>query len=100
MDPTGVEEVAAGPACPADRSCGCEPVAAESEERPRRRGVAGALFAVACAAACLAGPLAVGGLAAMSGALAGEWWIAVVAIAATAVVAIVLLRRRGSGSVC
>jgi hypothetical protein len=44
--------------------------------------------------------LAVGGVAAVGGAIAGEWWIVVVAVAVTAIVATVLLRCRGSGSVC
>jgi len=39
-------------------------------------------------------------VAAVGGALVGEWWIVVLAIAITVIVGTVLLRRRGSGSVC
>jgi hypothetical protein len=61
--------------------------------------VKAAIVAVLCAAACLAVPLAAGGLAAVSGALAGEWLIFAGAVLVTAVVGVVMLRRRG-GSPC
>lgn len=66
-------------ACAVDRSCsdtgcGCPPADTESRSGTlAKRGLATGLFAVACAAACLAVPLTVGGVAAASGAMAGQW---------------------------
>lgn len=85
-----------------DSSCGCGPTTERAGRPAAKRGIVGALLIAACAAACLAVPLAVGGAAAVSGALAGEWWVAVVALAATAIGAGVVLkcRNRAGGSVC
>jgi hypothetical protein len=99
-------------ACAVDRSCsdsrcGCSPVgtiqntagAAGAGSKPARRGLGAALLAVACAAACLAVPLAVGGAAAVSGVLAGEWWL-VAGVVVIAAVAVAVLSRRSGGRIC
>jgi len=85
-----------------DSNCGCGPTMDQAGRPTAKRGIIGALLVAACAAACLAVPLAVGGAAAVSGALAGQWWLAVISVAATAIVAGVLLQRRKriDGSVC
>jgi hypothetical protein len=83
----------------ADSSCGCAP-AASSTSGPSRRGLRAGLFAVACALGCLAVPLALGGVAAAAGAMAGGGWVAIgLAGAMLALGATVVLRRR-SGRVC
>lgn len=93
-----------GASCESDRSCRpesgcCVPSGVdEAQARPTsRRGLKAGVLAAVCAVACLAGPLAIGGLAAAGGALAGEWWIVVAVLAASGVVAGVILGRRGSG---
>jgi hypothetical protein len=60
------------------------------------------MLGVACAVACLAAPFAVGGAAAVSGALAGKWWL-VAGLAAAAVVVgvgVAAVRRRRTGKIC
>ena len=56
--------------------------------------------AVACAVACLAVPFAVGGAAAVSGALAGEWWLVAGLAVAAIVVSVAVVRRRQAGKIC
>jgi hypothetical protein len=109
MTVTPVEPIAEDAACNVDRSCatapdstcGCNTSSGVSDQTSSRRGAKTALLAVACAAACLAVPLAAGGLAAASGALAGEWWIVALAVVATGIGATVMVRRRNrAGKVC
>lgn len=90
----------------AGSACGCGPAGmparagAGARVVGPRRGLAAGLLAVACAAACLAVPLAIGGLAAASGAVAGEWWLVLAIVAATAVASFVVVRRRDGDRVC
>jgi hypothetical protein len=89
-------------ACAIDRSCGpstgcgCAPTPATSSQR---KGVKAAVLGVLCVVGCLAVPIAIGGFAALGGALAGEVWLIVAGVVAAGVVAVVL-KRRGSGSMC
>lgn len=86
-------------ACPPEAACGGGGPSQASTRSPRRTGAKAAIVAALCAAACLAVPLAAGGLAAVSGALAGEWLIVAGTVLVTAVVGTVMLRRR-CGSAC
>ena len=105
MSATPIEVTDESASCAVDRSCppesGCcgGPTSAAEGEVRSRRGAKAALVAVLCVVGCLAFPLAVGGAAAVGGALAGEWWLAVAALVAGAVAAAVIWRRRGR-SVC
>ncbi len=81
---------------PPEAACGCDNPSQASTRSPRRTGAKAAIVAALCAAACLAVPLAAGGVAAVSGALAGEWLIVAGTVLVTAVVGTVMLRRRGS----
>jgi hypothetical protein len=58
------------------------------------------LLAVACTVGCLAVPFAVGGLAAVSGAVAGEAWLLVGLAIAAAVIGVALVRKRRTGKIC
>lgn len=107
--PTPIPTIDEGASCSADRSCppesGCCSSPTSDSSTPAkatsRRGLRAAALAVACAVACLAVPLAVGGAAAVGGALAGEWWIVVAILAVTGVVGSVMMqRRRATGRVC
>lgn len=80
----------------ADDGCGCSPAPSPTG---RRRGVKAALLGVLCVLGCLAVPIAIGGFAALGGALTGDGWLIVAGLVVTGVVAIVL-KRRGSGSIC
>lgn len=86
-------------ACAIDRSCdsgsGCG-CGSATPNASQRRGRRAALVGVACVLGCLAVPIAIGGSAAVGGALAGEAWVIVAGAALAAVVALVLKRRRGS----
>lgn len=93
-------------ACAVDRSCadsgcgcsapaGCEPAATTS-----RKGLKAGLLAAACVIGCLAFPLALGGVAALSGALAGEAWLLVGLAVAAIVVGVAVVRRRRTGKIC
>ncbi len=82
--------------CGADSGCGCNP---SGPTAGRRRGLRAALVGVVCVLGCLAVPIAIGGFAAVGGALAGEVWVigAGVTIAVVVAIAIALKRR---GTVC
>lgn len=60
-----------------------------------RQGSRAALVAVLCVAACVAAPLAVGGIALVSGALVGRWLAVAGALLATAIVGVFMLRGGG-----
>lgn len=79
--------------CSSDRSCGCNPA---SRPAGRRRGLRAALVGAACVLGCLTVPLAIGGFAAVGGALTGEAWVIVAGVTIAVVVAIALKRRRGA----
>jgi len=89
--------------CGAGGSCGCTGDQPSPEETgttsPGRRRLAAALIAVACALGCLALPVLAGAAVAAGAALAAGRWVAVAVLIATAVGAIVLVRRR-PGRVC
>lgn len=94
-------------ACAVDRSCadsGCGCSAPTGSDSPppatSRRGLKAGLLAAACAVGCLAVPLAVGGAATVSGAIAGEWWLLVGLTVAALVVGVAVSRRRRTGSFC
>lgn len=101
MSANPIEVTDESAACAIDRSCppesGCcgGPTPSEDREVRSRRGARAAVLAVLCVAGCLAVPLAVGGAAALGGALAGEWWMAVAALVAAGAAAVVIARRRG-----
>lgn len=90
-------------ACAVDRSCGagigcgCAP-SATAPTASRRRVKAG-LLGVLCVLGCLAVPVAIGGFAALGGALAGEVWVIAAGLVVAVVVAVVLKRRSG-GRIC
>ena len=65
----------------------------------QRKGLKAAVLGVLCVLGCLAVPIAIGGVAALGGALAGEAWLIGAGLVIAAVVALVL-KRRGSGSIC
>jgi len=72
---------------------------ASDERRPPRGGLKLAALAAVCVAGCIAVPLAIGVASAIGGAAVGRPWMVAVAVALTAVAAI-LARRRGGRSVC
>ena len=90
-------------ACAVDRSygpdtgCGCGPSA--TAQPASRKGLKAGLLGVLCVLGCLAVPVAIGGFAALGGALAGEVWVIVAGLVVAAVVAVVLKRRSG-GRIC
>lgn len=106
MSTSPIDVTDANDSCVVDRSCppesGCcgdgTSPAADPGARSRR-GVKAAVLGVLCVAGCLAAPLAVGGVAAAGGALAGEWWLVVATLLAGAVGVAVMVRRRGR-SIC
>jgi hypothetical protein len=57
-------------------------------------------LAAACVIGCLAVPVAIGGVAAVSGALAGEAWLLVGLVVAALVVGVAVVCRRGTGKIC
>lgn len=63
-------------------------------------GTQGWAAGFACAVACLAVSFAVGGVAAVLGALAGEWWLVVGLGVAAVVVGVAVVRRRRTGKIC
>ena len=94
-------------ACAVDRSCadsgcgcstpaGSDPAASTS----RKKGLWAGLLAAACVVGCLAVPFAIGGAAALSGALAGEAWLLVGLAVAAIVVGVAVVRRRRTGKIC
>ena len=94
-------------ACAVDRSCadsgcGCATPAAgsDSEATTSRKGLKAGLLAAACVIGCLAVPVAIGGVVAVSGALAGEAWLLVGVAVAAIVVGVAVVRRRSTGKVC
>ena len=93
-------------ACAVDRSCaesgcGCStPDRPDDPPAPSRTGLKAGLLAAACAVACLAVPFAVGGVAAVSGAVTGEWWLLVGLAVAVIVVGVAVVRRRRTGKMC
>lgn len=87
----------------ADSGCGCAPTAEPDTVAltRSRRGFTAALLAVACVLGCLAVPVVIGGAAAVSGVVAGEWWLVLgVAVAAMVVGVAVLRRRHRTGRLC
>ena len=82
--------------CGPDHGCGCTPTSLHSS---RRKGLKAAILGVLCVLGCLAVPIAIGGFAALGGALAGEAWLIVPGIVVAAVVALVV-KRRGGRSIC
>ncbi|MBI5088571.1 MAG: MerC domain-containing protein [Actinobacteria bacterium] len=101
MNRTRPNDTAAPIACAVDKSCGpdtgcgCNPPATAG----RRRGLKAAVLGVLCVVGCLAVPIAIGGFAALGGALTGEVWLLVAGLVVAAVIAIIM-KRRGSGSIC
>lgn len=93
-------------ACPVDRSCadsgcGCAtPAGSDQAVTSSRKGLKAGLLAAACVIGCLAVPFAIGGVAAVSGALAGEAWLLVGLGVAAIVVGVAVVRRRRSGTFC
>ena len=82
--------------CGPESGCGCGPTPGASGQR---KGLKAAVLGVLCVLGCLAVPIAIGGFAALGGALAGEAWLIVAGLVTAAVVAVVL-KRRDSGSIC
>ena len=93
-------------ACAVDRSCadsgcGCStPAGSGPDATASRKGLKAGLLAAACVIGCLAVPLVLGGVAALSGALAGEAWLLVGLAVAALVVGGAVLRRRRTGKIC
>lgn len=93
-------------ACAVDRSCadsgcGCAaPAGSAPDATTSRKGLKAGLLAAACVIGCLAVPLALGGIAALSGALAGEAWLLVGLAVASIVVGVAVVRRRRTGKIC
>lgn len=82
-----------------DSGCGCVPASRSDHAASplARRGLKAGLLAAACVLGCLAVPLAVGGAAAVSGALAGEWWLVAGLVVAVGVLGLAASRRRHRG---
>ena len=101
MNQTTRTDTAAPIACATDKSCdpdsGCGCNRAPSARR--HNGVKAAVLGVLCVLGCLAVPVAIGGFAAIGGAAVGEVWLIVAGLVIAGVVAVVL-KRRGSGSIC
>lgn len=93
-------------ACAVDRSCadsgcGCSaPTGSDPAATTSRKGLKAGLLAAACVIGCLAVPFALGGVAAVSGALAGEAWLFVGLAVAAIVVGVAVVRRRRTGKIC
>lgn len=93
-------------ACAVDRSCadsgcGCStPDRSAPAATTSRTGFKAGLLAAACAIACLAVPFAMGGVAAVSGAVAGEWWLLVGLAVAAIIIGAAAVRRHRSGKLC
>jgi nitrate/nitrite transporter NarK len=93
-------------ACAVDRSCadsgcGCAtPAGSDPVSTTSRKSLKAGLLAAACVIGCLAVPLALGGIAALSGALAGEAWLLVGLAVAAVVVGVAVARRRRTGKLC
>ena len=79
--------------CSPQAGCGCGAPNPAPTRSTRGSGAKAAIVAALCAVACLVVPLVVGGLAAVTGALAGEWLIVAGSVLVTAVVSVVMLRR-------
>lgn len=107
MTTTPIEGADLNESCAVDRccapgtGCGCGGPAETKAgaSTARRTGVVASVLAVLCAAACLAVPLALGGIAAVTGVLAGEWLLVAAAVVVAGAVAAVKWRRPG-GSPC
>ena len=90
-------------ACAVDRSCadsgcGCAtPAGSDPVSTTSRKSLKAGLLAAACV---IAVPLALGGIAALSGALAGEAWLLVGLAVAAVVVGVAVARRRRTGKLC
>ena len=85
----------------ADSGCGCSTPAGSGPESPTsRKGLKAGLLAAACVIGCLAVTFAIGGVAAVSGALAGEAWLLVGLAVAAIVVGVAVVRRRRTGKIC
>lgn len=82
--------------CGPDTGCGCNPTPRSTSHR---QGLKAAVLAALCVLGCLAVPIAIGGFAALSGALTGEAWLIIAGITVAAVIAVVV-KRRGSRSIC
>ena len=102
MSTTPIDVTDASDSCAVDGSCppesGCcgdGPTPAAGTDARSRRGVKAAVLGVLCVVGCLAAPLAVGGVAAAGGALAGEWWLVAGALLVGVVGIAVMMRRRG-----
>ena len=101
MNQTRPSDAAVTVACATDKSCGPDSGCGSNPAPSARRsnGVKAALLGVLCVLGCLAVPIAIGGFAALGGAVASEVWIIVAGLVVAGVVAVVL-KRRGSGSIC
>lgn len=75
-----------------DTGCGCVSTAVPLNAPRRATATRAGLVGLLCVLACAAGPLAVGGLAAVTGAVAGETWIIVAGLVGAAAVS--YYRRR------
>ena len=95
--PDTVAACAVDRSCGAETGCGCGPSA--TAPTASRKGPKAGLLGVLCVLGCLAPPVAIGGFAALGGALAGEMWVLIAGLVAAAVVAVVLKRRSG-GTIC
>lgn len=93
-------------ACVVDRSCGdsgcgcATRTGSEPEATTPRNGLKAGLLAAACVIGCLAVPFALGGVAAVSGALAGKAWLFVGLAVAAIIVGVAVALRRRTGKIC
>ncbi len=85
--------------CPTDGSCDCRLTNDTPSENSQKNGTKAAVVGLLCVLGCLAAPLLIGGVAALSSVISGEAWILVVGVTAAVVVGVVL-KRRGKGSIC
>jgi len=94
----GTDACAVDSSCPPESECCAGDTQNAEDVKVVQHGAKVALLAALCAVACLGVPLAAGGVAAATGALAGRWWIAVAGIVVAAVASVAMVRRRdGSG---
>ena len=72
-----------------DAGCGCAP----SPDAQATRGAKAMILGALCVLGCLAGPLLIGGVAALGSVVTGEVWVAIAGTAVAISLGIVVKRR-------
>jgi hypothetical protein len=85
--------------CGGDAMAHVSNAAAITGKPAAKSGIKAAIVGVLCVLGCLAGPLLIGGFAAVGSAVAGEVWILAIGVVAAIIIGVVL-KKRGKGSIC